>query len=129
MPLGVLLDNLYHFIFRKSGCETLVGAPPLGSNRGPGTGKTGGLYPTLVEVLSPEWRTCRRWILELLPKEVVQQGQGPHTLHKMHQGAPLGQPSHRLVERRDGLRIRAGVLCVLACMLGWGIADAGGMYN
>ena len=118
MPLGVLLDSLYHDIFQRLGCETSVGAPPLGSNRGPETGKTGGLYPTLVEVLSPERRTCRRWILELLPKEVVQQGQGLHTLNRTHQGAPLDLPSHRLVKQWDGWRIRADVLCVLECMQG-----------
>ena len=116
MPSSVLLDSLYHCIFQKLGCETSVGTPPLGSNKGPGTSKTGGLYPTLVEVLSPEQRTCRRWILELLPKEVVQQGQGPHMPKRMHRGAPLDPPARRLVERRDGRRIRAEVSCVLECM-------------
>ena len=101
-----------------------MGVPPLESNRGLRTGRSGSPRPALVEVLSPERRTCRRWILELLPKVMGQHGQGLHTPYGSHRGAPPVPPSRRLVMQRDGWRIHADVLWVVQSMLEGEIADA-----
>ena len=52
-----------------------------------------------------------------LSAEMVQLGQGSHTLCGSHLGAPLDPPSRRLVMRCEGRRTHAWVLSGVGCML------------
>ena len=58
MPSGVQLGSLNHCVCQRPGCETSVGAPPLGNSRGLGIGRTRGQRPTLNVVLSPRRPSC-----------------------------------------------------------------------